>query len=291
MHRAIVAVDLEGSTTRTNPVKGELRRIIYDLLGRSLEGAGITDDHLEQITDRGDGALLLIRPHDDVPKTVLLNRLIPLLAMLLAKYNTEVSQPALRIRLRAVVHAGEVHADSRGFYGESIDIAIRLLDSAPVKRALKETASPLVLVVSEEIHSNIVSQGYIDTGEYRPLVRVRVAARQHRGWVHVPEQADLADDVSSRNGPPLRARIPFAVVRGSGTNDVPAAREEAPIALRVAQASGELGHGYIRRHMQNVPSLARDAIAGRPRTKSMADVNRVDRADHTEPSPIGEGQR
>src|SRR5580698_6722487 len=99
LHRSIVVVDLEGSTMRTNPVKGELRRIIYDLLGRALEGAGITDDHLEQVTDRGDGALLLIRPHDDVPKTVLFDRFMPLLTALLAEYNTDVPQPALQIRL------------------------------------------------------------------------------------------------------------------------------------------------------------------------------------------------
>src|ERR1700748_2515667 len=76
MHRSIVAVDLEGSTMRTNPVKGELRRIMYDLLWRSLEAVAITSDHLEQLTDRGDGVLVLIRPHDDVPKTILLDRLI-----------------------------------------------------------------------------------------------------------------------------------------------------------------------------------------------------------------------
>jgi hypothetical protein len=283
MHRSIVAVDLEGSTMRTNPVKGALRRTIYDLLGRALEGAAITDDHMEQITDRGDGALLLIRPHDDVPKTLLLDRLIPLLAALLAEYNAVVPEPALQVRLRAVVHAGEVHADSRGFYGESIDLAIRLLDSAPVKKALKQTASPLVLVISDEIHTNIVAHGYVDTGPYRPLVRVRVATRQHRGWVHIPEQAALASTGDAR---PLRARIPFAVVRDSGP-----IREEAPIALRVAQASGDSGHGYIRRQMQHVPSLARDAITGRPRTKSTADVSRIDRADHTEPSPVEDGQR
>jgi len=186
MYRSIVAVDLEGSTTRTNPVKGELRRVMYDLLGRSLEAEGITH-HLEPPTDRGDGVLLLIRPHDDIPKTVLLDRLIPLLTALLADYNAAVTQPALRIRLRAVVHAGEVHGDDRGFYGEAIDIAIRLLDSTPVKCALREAASPLVLVVSGEIYYGVIAHGYVDSDAYRPLVRVRVANKQHCGWVHIPD--------------------------------------------------------------------------------------------------------
>jgi hypothetical protein len=193
LHRSIVVVDLEGSTLRTNLVKGELRRTMYDLLGRALEAAAITENHLEQLTDRGDGVLVLIRPHDDVPKTVLLDRLIPLLTALLVENNAAVTQPALRIRLRAVVHAGEVHSDGRGFYGEAIDVAIRLLDSPPVKKTLKQAASPLVLVVSEEIHSGIVCHGYVDGGTYRPLVRVRVANRQHRGWVHIPDAGDIAD--------------------------------------------------------------------------------------------------
>ena len=30
VHRLIFAVDIEGSTERTNPAKGELRRILYD---------------------------------------------------------------------------------------------------------------------------------------------------------------------------------------------------------------------------------------------------------------------
>ncbi len=187
VYRSIVAVDLEGSTKRTNPVKGELRRTLYDLLGRALEAAGISEDHLEPLTDRGDGVLVLIRPHDDVPKTVLFGRLIPTLTTLLLEYNAAVTHPALSLRLRAVVHAGEVHYDGRGFFGEDLDVAIRLLDSRPVKLALREAvASPLVLVVSEEIFSGVVRQGYVDGGPYEQLVRVRVGNRQHRGWVNIP---------------------------------------------------------------------------------------------------------
>lgn len=214
LHRSIVAVDLEGSTLRTNPVKGELRRTMYDLLGRSLDGVAITDNHLEKWTDRGDGVMLLIRPHDEVPKTVLLSRLIPLLTVLLAEYNAEVAQPALRIRLRAVVHAGEVHADSRGFYGEAIDVAIRLLDSRPVKKALKQVESPLVLVVSEQIYSGIVAQGYVDSDTYWPLVRVRLAGKQHRGWVHIPNQDSSPNAASIQNGLSVRASTALAITHG-----------------------------------------------------------------------------
>jgi hypothetical protein len=192
VHRSIIALDLEGSTKRTNPVKGELRRVMYDLLGRSLDEVAITGNRLEQLTDRGDGVLMLVRPHDEVPKTVLLDGLIPALAALLAEYNEQAAEPDLRMRLRVVMHAGEVHMDSMGYYGAAIDIAIRLLDAPRVKDALRQAAAPLVLVISDEIHSAVVCHNYGQADAYLPLVWVRVAGRRYRGWVHVPGRAASA---------------------------------------------------------------------------------------------------
>lgn len=191
VYRSILAVDLEGSTRRTNPAKGELRRALYQLMDRALAASGITGQHLEPPADRGDGMLILIRAHDDVPKTALLGRLIPALATLLAEHNGTVSDPSLGMRLRAVIHAGEVHLDDWGFYGEELDVAFRLLDSPMVKRALATACtSPLVLVVSDEIYRTIVRHGYLDEGQYQPLVRVQVADHQRRGWIHVPVPVD-----------------------------------------------------------------------------------------------------
>jgi hypothetical protein len=184
VHRSIVAVDVEGSTKRTNPAKGKLRRILYDLLERALKAAGIGPRHL---ADRGDGVLILIRPHDDVPKTVLIGLLIPALTALLAEHNAAVAEPELRMRLRAVVHAGEVHDDDWGFYGDDIDVAFRLLEAPTVKRVLRDAPeAPLVLVVSEEIWAGIVRHGYVDGGPYQQRVQVTVGQRRRRGRVHLP---------------------------------------------------------------------------------------------------------
>ena len=191
VHRSIIAVDLEGSTARTRPDRAQVRRILYDLLGQALQEAGIGPKHLEPHTDRGDGLLILIRPHDDMPKTLFLGRLIPVLTTLLVKHNASVTRPELRMRLRAVVHAGELHEDANGFYGDDLDAAFRLLEAPTLKKALKEAAaSPLILVVSEEIFNGIVQESDLDDGPYRPLVRVRVGRRQRRGWVHIPAPID-----------------------------------------------------------------------------------------------------
>jgi len=190
VHRSIVAVDIEGSTRRTNPAKGKLRRVLYDLLDRALRAAGIGSRHLEELADRGDGVLILIRPYDDVPKTVLLGRLIPALAALLAEHNATVVEPELRMRLRAVVHAGEVHDDGWGFYGDDIDVALRLLEAPTVKRVLRDAPeAPLVLVVSEEIWAGIVRHRYVDGDPYQQRIQVKVGERRRRGRVHLPVPA------------------------------------------------------------------------------------------------------
>jgi hypothetical protein len=199
VHRLIFAVDIEGSTERNNPAKGQLRRILYELLNRALEAAGIAARHLEPFTDRGDSVLVLVKPHDDVPKTLLLGQLVPILTALLDEHNAAVARPELRMRLRAVVHAGEVHEDDQGFYGDDLDSAFRLLEAPRLKRALKEAvASPLILVVSEEIFHGIVEQGYLDDALFRPLVRVRVGRRQRKGWVHVPGPLTLDRPAAGR---------------------------------------------------------------------------------------------
>ncbi|MGH3558002.1 MAG: hypothetical protein ACRDTK_11035, partial [Mycobacterium sp.] len=64
------------------------------------------------------------------------------------------------MRVRVVLHAGEVHYDANGCFGEALDVAFRLLDAARVKQALRETPDPLVLVVSGDIYSSVVRHGY-----------------------------------------------------------------------------------------------------------------------------------
>lgn len=196
VHRSILAVDVEGSTKRTNPVKGQLRRVLYELLEQALAAAGIGPRHLEEMGDRGDGVLVLIRPHDDVPKTVLFRQVIPVLTALLADYNKSVTEPALRMRLRAVIHAGEVHDDGRGFYGDDLDVAFRLLEAPAVKGALRKAPeAPLVLVVSEEIWASVVRHGYCG-GVYDQHVRVKVGERMRHGRVDLPVPGQL--DPSAR---------------------------------------------------------------------------------------------
>ena len=192
-HRAIVALDIEQSTSRPDPVKAELRRTIYDLFDEALRSAGICRRHRDRFIDRGDGLLALIHPVDQAPKALLLNRAIPALSKLLADYNAAVlyaDRPHRQLRIRAVVHAGEVHYDTNGCFGEALDIAFRLLDAPSVKKTLRTATGPLTLVISADIYRTIVRHGYdgIDQHAFRPLVRVHVAGNRYTGWIHLPQE-------------------------------------------------------------------------------------------------------
>jgi class 3 adenylate cyclase len=188
-HRAIVTVDIEGSTTRTNPAKAQLRQVMYDLFDAALEACGITEEYRDPLVDRGDGVLVLIHPVDQAPKTLLLTTLVPTLSLLLTEHNN--LRPEDGLRLRAALHAGEVHYDRQGCFGEALDITFRLLDAPEVKSRLSQTDAPLVLVVSDDIYRTVIRHRYdgIDDRAFEQTVRVRVAGQQHRGWVHVPAAA------------------------------------------------------------------------------------------------------
>jgi len=190
VHRSILAVDIENSTRRTNPVKEELRQQVYRLVVEALAAAGIGDHYCDPFTDRGDGVLVLLRPTDEFPKPFLLSRLIPALASLLEAYNSDISPAEHQriLRLRAVIHAGEVHFDGKGFFGEDLDVAFRLLDAPRFKAHLRDGTSPLALVASDDIYWWVIRHGYdgIDGDEFLPMVTVKVADRRRKGWVHHP---------------------------------------------------------------------------------------------------------
>lgn len=186
-HRTILAVDIERSTAQTNSAKAALRQAMYDVLEATLLASGVSEQCRDAFIDRGDGILVLIRPVDDVPKTLLLDAVIPTLCGLLWEHRA--AHPNQSLRLRAVLHAGEVHYDRRGCFGEALDIAFRLLDAPKIKSYFRTIDEPLVLVVSDDIHRSVIRHGYdgIDERSFGPAICVRVAGKQNHGWVHVPK--------------------------------------------------------------------------------------------------------
>lgn len=195
-YRSILAVDVEDSATRNNSAKAHMRAALYDLVIEAFAASGISEHDHDPFIDRGDGILALVHPNDHVPKTVLLHTVVPALSQLMTLHN--LCSPADGFRMRAVLHAGEVHHDRRAPFGEALDLAFRLLDAPETKLALRRTTAPLLLVVSDDIYQSVVRHRYegIDPVSFIAFPGQRPATA--RGWWHVPTPAtrhalDLGD--------------------------------------------------------------------------------------------------
>jgi NACHT domain-containing protein len=203
VHRAIVCVDVEGfgDRRRTNPDQVVARDGLYFALSRAFARSGMSwEDCYHE--DRGDGALILVPP--EVPKSVLVTDVPRELAAALSEHN-QAHDRRERIRLRLAVHAGEIHHDAHGVAGTAINVAFRLLEAAPLKRALAGSSGVLVVIASrwffEEVIRHTPASG---PASYR---RVPIAVKETRdsAWIcrpddpHVPDEmgtvGELADDV------------------------------------------------------------------------------------------------
>jgi hypothetical protein len=189
--RVIVALDIERSTSRPDPVKGELRTMLYELFDAALRSAGVNADRRDQFIDRGDGLLALIDPAD---QALVLNRVVPAFGQLLAGYNARFAGPGdsrRELRVRVVLHSGEINDDDNGPFGETLDTAFRLLDAPRTKAALHAAREPLLLIVSGEVHESAVRHDHGETSRsaFRRLVTTQVVGQDHEGWIHIPAGA------------------------------------------------------------------------------------------------------
>jgi len=242
-HRAILALDIEGfgRLERSNLARAQRRTGLHRIVGNALTAAGIDPEHIEQ-TEYGDGVLVLVGPQ--VSKARLLHPLLPRLVSGLARYNRTASDAA-RLRVRVVVHAGELLRDAHGVTGEDLVLAFRLLDADVVRAHLNQAVADLVLVVSDAMYQGIVKHGYgrTDPALFQP-VWVTAKETSTRAWLHTPgtgRQGTLASPATTspsltaplRSGslalleatPPTQPIPPITPLAGrrlSGTWQIPA---------------------------------------------------------------------
>jgi hypothetical protein len=105
-------------------------------------------------------------------------------------------QPVLR--LRAAVHAGEVHADPHGVAGADVNHAFRLADCGPLRSALRDSQGNLAVIVSDGLYHAIVRHGYpgLPTADFHP-VPVRVKETEVPGWLAVPGDGECARRIAA----------------------------------------------------------------------------------------------
>jgi Effector-associated domain 2 len=184
-HRTILVVDVEkfGDHSRTDAQRVTIHEGLYELLHEAFQATGISwgSCHCE---DRGDGVMVLAPP--DIPKILFSDRLPYYMASALQRYNLA-HRAEERIRLRMVLHAGEVTIDSNGVVSSAVNMAFRLLDAALLKEALQACkGGALALIASSRFYFEVIRNSpKFCPSAYFPIP-ANVKETDTIGWVTMP---------------------------------------------------------------------------------------------------------
>ncbi|MER5785751.1 hypothetical protein ABT104_29150 [Streptomyces mobaraensis] len=250
-HYWITVLDIEGFSTRTDPVQRSLRAAMYEVTEDAEEQAGLLG-RAAATEDRGDG-LLTLWPAT-VPPVLLAGALVRALNDGLAQ-KAAMYSPAHAMRFRLALHQGLAVRDERGWSGDAVNTACRLVDAQPLRDVL--TAAPeavLAFIVSDEIHHAVIRHGHrsIDPAAYAPLRFTAKNGRPFRAWVHVPGlpvPPGLPDGTSGTGGgagadaydgaAPAAASAPHPADRPAAAAPAPARETSSTVTLNAGVVHGD----------------------------------------------------
>ncbi|AJC59090.1 hypothetical protein GZL_06520 [Streptomyces sp. 769] len=209
VHQSILLFDVEGFGHRSGAEQAMIRRMLYAVVHDTLRAAQVEPTEY-RTEDRGDAVLVLVS--GVVPKPQLLRAALIETPTQLHHAN-RLASAGTQVRLRVVLHAGEVARDAQGTLGKEVVEAFRLLDSADLREALRRSSQPSVLAVSEGVHRSVVQYGHpgIDPEHFHPFVAESKEGAL-TGWLHDEGRVHVPD----APGPVAPVQGSVAEVEGSG---------------------------------------------------------------------------
>lgn len=202
VYRTILLFDIEQYGRRDDVEQAFLRRLLYEVVDATLTAAGV-DETARLREDRGDSVMELI--DTGVPVPGLLKTLLTEAPALLHSKNRLMAS-STRMRLRIVLSSGYVSVDELdGWVGSDLNHACRLLDAAPLKRALEQSRGDCVVCVSDSVYQGVVRHGPLGV---RPEEFQRVTVATKEGptvtWLHgeaaPPESVGEAETAPTADG-------------------------------------------------------------------------------------------
>jgi len=230
-HTTICAVDIAGfgemSRTRANYVA--LREGMYQSVEQAFLESGIPWEDCYQ-EGAGDGILALAPA--GVGKGAFAEKLPLTLVSALQDHNSG-HPPEERIRLRLVLHAGEITRDGRGVTGPAIIHAFRLLESPPLKEALSVSTGVLAIVSSAWFYDEVIRHHPEYAPEEYEQVAVDVKETNGFGWIRLPDGERREPD-----GPRelARRKAPEAPAFDEPVNLTPMVRPASPEFYQLVDA-------------------------------------------------------
>jgi hypothetical protein len=185
-------VDIEefSAAYRNDTIRVRLQASLQGLLTTTFSATGIDEAQFTMDTT-GDGWLVTIAPAVGKPR--ILGPVVDRLAAGLRRRNRRADQ-AERLRLRLVLHAGDLLSDQvGGFVGDQLNFAFRLLDAQQFRVLLERASGPVVACVSDEVYRQVIAQRHegLDPAAFEPVWFECKKARA-LGWVRAPGESGLA---------------------------------------------------------------------------------------------------
>lgn len=170
-----------------------------DILAKAARLANLDRDTWDDPQPKGDGELSLIPA--TVPKAQLVCDYVRELVTELNFYNRWLNEDG-RLRVRVALHHGEARREQGNFPGNAPIVTCRLLDSEPLKEALRaEPKANLALVLSDRMFDDTVGERVrgLDPADY---TRVEITQEKWEGvgWVTVPGFAPPAASTTKAPG-------------------------------------------------------------------------------------------
>jgi hypothetical protein len=121
------------------------------------------------------------------------------------------------MQLRVAVNIGPVYCDEHGFSGDDVTLVCRMLDAQPLRRALSESGSEFVLIISDYVYDKLVLRRHsLADPPGKDPVETDQSAR-----LDVPARRLATIDLIARNLP-MPARPPALSFRSPRTRRLPA---------------------------------------------------------------------
>ena len=142
-----------------------------------------------------------------MPTNSIVDRILGNIIALLRQHN-ETATPPTRIQMRVALHVGPVVSDAHGVDGQAIIHTARLLDAAPLKRALFQSGAYLGFITSDFVYDTIIqpNPGHVNPAAYYSL-KCRVKKEPVDTWVYLAGAASGSEPPPVNDHPGSRRRI------------------------------------------------------------------------------------
>ncbi|GAB1515075.1 hypothetical protein [Actinophytocola sp. KF-1] len=200
--RLCIAVDVENYRRFDNPDAEHAQERFVQALRHARNQANISEEDVS-VDRSGDGQFLVFRPGLDESSAI--PAFVTGLSIAMRRTNDS-SSSHLRLRLRVAMHRGLLKPGINGWVGHAATAVHRLLDSSPLRTALRCTpTATFALAVSDPLYRDVVAHNYPDLPSdsfQRKIINIRRKAFTEPAWIYLDGPTTSASRFDHLTSPP-----------------------------------------------------------------------------------------